>query len=283
MYSLADCGRPKALLAAERIRALNPEVDVRAYVERAAATNLVALSAGYDVLVDCSDNFSTRFTVNDTAVQLQKTAVVASVYQYEGQIQVIRPNGACLRCLWPKATSDGTVGNCAEAGVLGPVPSVLGSLQALEVLKLILGLPSPATHSLILVDLLSLEVRRLETKQATECVGNTCQRIPQQPFISDTEPLELLARPLQLYVDEGYTLVDLRDDKERAADPLHVEHQCILAATLSAKPQQLNSNSRYLLLCSRGQRSLATTKAVRAAGISSAWSMQGGLSRAKKA
>ena len=283
MYSLADCGRPKALLAAERIRALNPEVDVRAYVERAAATNLVALSAGYDVLVDCSDNFSTRFTVNDTAVQLQKTAVVASVYQYEGQIQVIRPNGACLRCLWPKATSDGTVGNCAEAGVLGPVPSVLGSLQALEVLKLILGLPSPATHSLILVDLLSLEVRRLETKQATECVGNTCQRIPQQPFISDTEPLELLARPLQLYVDEGYTLIDLRDDKERAADPLHVEHQCILAATLSAKPQQLNSNSRYLLLCSRGQRSLATTKAVRAAGISSAWSMQGGLSRAKKA
>ena len=278
IYSLADCGRPKALLAAERIRSLNPEVDVRPYVERASEKNLTALSEAYDILVDCSDNFSTRFAVNDAAVKLQKMAVVASVYQYEGQIQVIRPNGACLRCLWPKATLDGTVGNCAEAGVLGPVPSILGSLQALEVLKLILNLPSPATHSLILIDLLSLEVRRVEARRAAECAGRTCQRIPQPLLTSDTEPLELLARPLQLYVDEGYTLIDLRDDKELAAEPLHVDNQCILAMSLISKPQQLDSNSRYLLLCSRGQRSLAATKAVRAAGISAAWSMQGGLS-----
>src|SRR6202008_4632816 len=115
----------------------------------------------------------------DAAVQASKPAIFASIYQYEGQLQVYRPedDAACLRCLWPEATRDGLVGNCAEAGVLGPVPGVLGSLQALEVLKLLLSLPTPASAALVLFDLKTLEARRITTERAPECRGRACIRL----------------------------------------------------------------------------------------------------------
>jgi adenylyltransferase/sulfurtransferase len=264
------------LLAAERLRALNPEVDIRPYVERIDARSLLALGGTYDILVDCSDNFATRFALNDVAMRLGKPAVVASVYQYEGQLQVIRPGGTCLRCIWPQATQDGLVGNCAEAGVLGPVPGALGSLQALEVLKLILGLPSPATDAIILVDLLTLEIRRLAADRSAECVAGGCARLPELTA-DEGEPLELKARPLDIYVDDGFILIDLRDAEERTTHPLNAVHRHIPFSTLVAEPHQLAMGERYLLLCARGQRSLAATRILREAGITTAWSMQGGL------
>ena len=137
LYALADCGQPKATLAAARVRALNPAVEAIAHAQRLDAANGRALLEGADLVIDCTDNFSTKFLLNDLAQQLRVPAVLASVYQYEGQLQVLRPDrdGACLRCVWPEATRDGLVGNCAEAGVLGPVPGVFGALQALEVAR----------------------------------------------------------------------------------------------------------------------------------------------------
>ena len=142
-YALADCGQEKSTLAAERVRALNPEVRVEAHALRLDAGNADRLAAGHDLILDCSDNFATKFLLNDLALRTRKPVLFASVYQYEGQLQVVRGDEAtaCLRCVWPEATRDGLVGNCAEAGVLGPVPGVFGSLQALEALKLLLGLP----------------------------------------------------------------------------------------------------------------------------------------------
>ena len=275
LYSLADCGQPKALLAAARLRALNPEVDVRAYVERADATTLAAVAAGYDVLVDCSDNFSTRFAVNDSAVRLGKSAVLASVYQFEGQLQVLQPGGACLRCAWPAAIADGTVGNCAESGVLGPVPGVLGSLQALEVLKLLLGLATPLADALLLVDLGSLETRRITLKRAAECRAGSCVRVP----ASATAPaeLELPATALAAGAANGYTLIDVREANERSAQPPPGPSRHIPLAQLLADPRQLDAGGRYLLLCTRGQRSKAAAEALRRAGIQDAWSVRGGI------
>ena len=137
-YALADCGREKSALAAERVRALNPEVRVEAHALRLDAGNAERLAAGHDLILDCSDNFATKFLLNDLALRTRKPVLFASVYQYEGQLQLVRGDDAtaCLRCVWPEATRDGLVGNCAEAGVLGPVPGVFGSLQALEALKL---------------------------------------------------------------------------------------------------------------------------------------------------
>jgi adenylyltransferase/sulfurtransferase len=272
LYALADVGRPKALLAAERLRALNPEVDVRAYAERATAATLPALAAGFDVLVDCSDNFSTRFVVNDVAVALGKPAVVASVYQFEGQLQVLRPGGACLRCVWPEATQDGVVGNCAEAGVLGPVPGVLGSLQALEVLKLLLGLPGGADGALVLVDLGTLDTRRIATRRAAACAG-ACTRLPAAAAL----PVEVPRARLAQAAADGYTVIDVRDARERAALPGPAGSRHIPLDRLLEDPGQLDAHGRYLLVCARGQRSGAAARALRAAGIADAWSLAGGL------
>jgi molybdopterin/thiamine biosynthesis adenylyltransferase/molybdopterin synthase catalytic subunit/rhodanese-related sulfurtransferase len=279
LYALADVGRPKALLAAERLRALNPQVDVRAYAERASAESLPALAAGYDVLVDCSDNFTTRFLLNDVAVRLAKPAVLASVYQYEGQLQVLRPGGACLRCVWPEASRDGLVGNCAEAGVLGPVPGVLGSLQALEVLKLVLGLPTPAENALVLVDLGTLETRRLQARRATECAGRECVHIAPTATAS-AEPLpelEVAADTLGAAAANGFIVVDLRDEREAAAEPAPGPHLRIPLSQLLDEPKQLDARRRYLLLCARGQRSKAAAAALRRAGFADVWSVRGGL------
>jgi adenylyltransferase/sulfurtransferase len=111
MYALADVGKLKAELATERVRALNPDVDVRAYTTRLDALNAPDLIAQHDLVIDCTDNFSTKFLLNDYCVQLGKPVVFASVYQYEGQLQVVQPGSACLRCVWPEATRDGIVGN----------------------------------------------------------------------------------------------------------------------------------------------------------------------------
>ncbi len=274
LYALADVGRPKALLAAERLRALNPEVDVRPYVARAAEGNLAATAAGYGILVDCSDNFSTRFLVSDVAVKLGLSAVLASVYQYEGQLQVVKPGGVCLRCLWPDATADGLVANCAEAGVLGPVPGALGSLQALEVIKLILGLPTPAADALLLVDLRTLETRRIGAKRAAECAGAHCARLPGPASADDLElPVALLARASA----EGYTVIDVRDARERAQTPAPGPHRHVPFDRLLDEPTQLAASGRYLILCARGQRSKAAAAALRRAGIAGAWSLRGGL------
>ena len=158
-YALADCGREKATLAATRVQALNPEVHVEVHALRLDAGNAERLAQAYDLIVDCSDNFSTKFLLNDVALRTAKPVLFASVYQYEGQLQLVAGDDAspCLRCVWPEATRDGIVGNCAEAGVLGPVPGVFGSLQALEALKLLLGLPGLAKDEMLIFDLVTLE------------------------------------------------------------------------------------------------------------------------------
>jgi molybdopterin/thiamine biosynthesis adenylyltransferase/molybdopterin synthase catalytic subunit/rhodanese-related sulfurtransferase len=274
LYALADVGRPKALLAVERVRALNPEIDARAYVARADALSLAPIAAGYDVLVDCSDNFSTRFVVNDAAVRLRKSAVLASVYQYEGQVQVVTDGGVCLRCVWPDATADGLVANCAEAGVLGPVPGVLGSMQALEVLKLVLGLESPARNAVVIVDLRTLETRRIGARRAADCSGASCVRLP---AIDSGADLELPISALASADADGFIVIDVRDSLERAARPAPGPHRHVPFEKLLADPRQLEPSGRYLVLCARGQRSRAAAQALRRAGIGDAWSLRGGM------
>src|SRR5690349_6904962 len=173
-YALADCGREKAALAAGRVRALNPEVRVEAHALRLDAGNAERLVQGFDLVLDCSDNFSTKFLLNDVGLRTGKPVLFASVYQYEGQLQLVAgdANSPCLRCVWPEATRDELVGNCAEAGVLGPVPGVFGSLQALEALKLLLGLDGLRSDEMLIFDLITLNTQRLRARRAAACVAH---------------------------------------------------------------------------------------------------------------
>jgi len=142
LYEVADIGRRKAVVAAERISRMNREVACQAIAERAEPGNLDALVEGHDLVIECTDNLRTKFLVNDAVVRAAKPAVFASVYQYEGQVQawLPTPDWPCLRCLWPEAPRDGLVGNCAEAGVLGPVPGTIGTMQAMLALRILLDM-----------------------------------------------------------------------------------------------------------------------------------------------
>jgi molybdopterin/thiamine biosynthesis adenylyltransferase/molybdopterin synthase catalytic subunit/rhodanese-related sulfurtransferase len=280
LFAMSDVGRPKAEVAAEKLAALNPSIRVQAHVTRFTSENAAGLVALGELVVDCSDNFATKFLVNDAAVLAGKPAVMASIYQYEGQLQVARPDagGSCLRCLWPEATRDGMVGNCAEAGVLGPVPGLFGNLQAMEVLKLLLDLPGQLRDEILLVDLLGLQQHRLRAPRCAECGGGRCARVKGLQPARATQGLELSLR-LEEAAAAGYLIVDLREPQETARAPITTVERIEwpVGRLLDEAPGQLDPQARYLLVCSMGVRSRAAAQALRERGLSQVFSLSGGL------
>jgi adenylyltransferase/sulfurtransferase len=301
LYALADVGQPKAELAAARVHALNPEVKTRVHALRLDANTAPDLIGQYDLVIDCTDNFSTKFLLNDVCVQLRKPVIFASVYQYEGQIQVVRPDqsGACLRCVWPEATRDGIVGNCAEAGVLGPVPGTFGSLQALEALKLLLSLPGQLGNEILVFDLLTMSITRVRAKRAPTCPDHARSRRPTTGDAAhvpghggpgsdfndaDATPLELTFDSLEQALDAGFELIDIREPREVAEAPApsgRVRH--IPMADLLYGQPRFKPTGQCLLVCASGRRSLAAAQDLRERGESSVYSLKGGLAALTRA
>jgi molybdopterin/thiamine biosynthesis adenylyltransferase/molybdopterin synthase catalytic subunit/rhodanese-related sulfurtransferase len=286
LYALADCGQPKAELAAARVRALNPAVESIAHTQRLDAANGRALLEGASLVIDCTDNFSTKFLLNDLAQQLRMPAVLASVYQYEGQLQVLRPDrdGACLRCVWPEATRDGLVGNCAEAGVLGPVPGVFGALQALEAMKVLLDLPGQLGDELLVFDLTTLSSSRVRTRRSAQCPPGPCTRSERDLAAALARDAALPAAALELEFDDldhaaalGYVIIDIREPAELRAQPTpaRAARHVPLAELLAGG--NLPADARYLLVCARGARSLSAARALRERGLGEVYSLRGGL------
>jgi adenylyltransferase/sulfurtransferase len=277
-YALADCGQPKAALAARRVRALNPDVRVDVHAARLDVANGRELAAGYDLIIDCTDNFSTKFLLNDLALELRKPVLFASVYQYEGQLQLVRGDGAfpCLRCVWPEATRDGLVGNCAEAGVLGPVPGVFGSLQALEALKLLLGLQGLGADEMLIFDLVTLHTQRLRVKRSATCAAHGGATAP-AATATTVESLEMEFATLADAQREGFVLVDVRDARERDADPLPAPSLHLPMTRLLTDAGQLEFEARYLLVCATGKRSGAAADLLRSQGFRACRSLRHGL------
>ena len=280
LYTPDDVGRQKAGAAAARLAAYNPTIRLRPMPVRLTAANAKEIVALGDVVVDCSDNFATKFLVNDAAVLTGRPAVLASVYQYEGQLQVVRADarGSCLRCQWPEATRDGLVGNCAQTGVLPPVPAVLGSLQAMEVLKLLLDLPGQLRDEVLLVDLLDPGQRRLRAPRARECADH-CVRIRSVDAAAPAAELEITL-PLAVAAAQGYRIIDIRNPDECAREPLPLgSHDTIPLPRLLDHATTLDPRLRYLLVCSHGIRSRAAAEHLRAGGRGKVCSLQCGLAR----
>jgi sulfur-carrier protein adenylyltransferase/sulfurtransferase len=276
LYGTADLGHPKAAVAAERLRALNREVRVEPHEVHAAPDNIDALVEHHDLVVECTDNFRAKFLVNDAVLRAQKPAVFASVHQYEGQLQVYRPlpHWPCLRCLWPEAPRDGMVGNCAEAGVLGPVPATLGALQAMQALKRLLGLDAGEPPSLVMVDLLSLETRRLAARRSPSCDHESPDASP----AAEESSLELEFDTLAEAFESGLELVDIRESWERAHDPpgLLIPTHLPLSDLVHGRAE-FPAEGRYLIICAHGVRSLSLTEHLRAQGQPGVYSLRGGL------
>jgi adenylyltransferase/sulfurtransferase len=274
IYALADVGKSKVELARAAVTAINPDVAVETHEARFTADNALELVQGCDVVVDCSDNFRAKFLINDAAVLAQRPAVFASVYQYEGQLQVYKPESghACLRCLWPDATADGVVGNCAEAGVLGPVPGVFGSLQALLTLKILLGIEGQLAGEILLLDFMSFSNLKLKAPRRGSCTAPGCTLIRQ--IAREETGLEIIFPSLAAASAGDLQVIDIRNADEVAAQPAPARH--IPMPALLADPDQLPRNGRYLLVCASGRRSLAAARELRKRGFD-VHSLAGGL------
>ncbi|MGH8244732.1 MAG: ThiF family adenylyltransferase [Steroidobacteraceae bacterium] len=278
LFAAGDVGRAKSEAAAARLLAYNPTIRVQALARRFDAQSADELVAPADVVVDCTDNFATKFLVSDAAMRAGKPAVLASVYQYEGQLQVVRADrgGSCLRCLWPEATRDGLVGNCEQAGVLGPVPAILGQMQALEALKIVLDLPGQLGNELLLVDLLEYGQRRLAAPRNPDCQGR-CARLAAASDAPAPEDLDL-ALPLASAAAAGYRIVDIREPMECEFEPLPVaSHLALPLGRLLDGGLRVDANARYLLVCAHGVRSRAAAELLRSRGHPNVWSLRGGL------
>lgn len=185
LYGTSDVGRPKTEVAAERVAAINPHVEVVAHPVRLEAANARAIVTDYDLVVDGTDNFATRYLVNDACVLTGTPNVYGSIYRFEGQVAVFDPpEGPCYRCLFPEPPPPGEVPNCAEGGVLGVLPGIVGCLQASEAIKLVLGNGPPLRGRLLLVDALGARFRELRLRRDREC-----------PLCGDAPTIRELADP----------------------------------------------------------------------------------------
>ncbi len=185
------------------------------------------------------------------------------------------PHWPCLRCLWPEAPRDGLVGNCAEAGVLGPVPATLGAMQAMQALKRLLGLDAGEAPALVTVDLLTLETRRLVARRNPDCDHDNPAATAATPA---TEPLELGFETLADAFESGLELVDIRETWERAHDPpgLQIPAHLPLSALVNGY-LEFPVEGRYLIICAHGVRSRSLTEYLRARGQAEVYSLRGGL------
>ena len=170
LYSTKDVGRPKLASAKERLEGINPFVKVETYEMHLSSENALGLFSGYDIIVDGTDNFPTRYLVNDACVITGKPNVYGSIFRFEGQVSVFATNdGPCYRCLYPEPPPPGLVPSCAEGGVLGILPGIIGTIQANETVKLIIGKGEPLVGRLLLFDALKTKFRELKLRKNPDC------------------------------------------------------------------------------------------------------------------
>src|ERR1044072_775890 len=170
VHGSKDVGRPKLESARDRLKDMNPHVHVEGYETRLTSENALEIIRDYDIVIDGTDNFATRYLTNDACVILGKPNVYGSIYRFEGHSSVFATeDGPCYRCLYPEPPPPGLVPSCAEGGVLGILPGLIGVMQATEVIKLILGVGEPLIGRLLLVDALSMKFRELKLRQNPDC------------------------------------------------------------------------------------------------------------------
>ena len=281
LYDVRDIGELKVQLAAKRVAELNPTIAVQTFAEPLHAGNAAEVFAQFDLVVECTDDMRSRYLSNDAAVLTGTPLILASIYQYEGQLQVVtaQPGEPCLRCLWPQQPAPGVAGSCVESGVLGPVAGVLGAMQATEALKLLLDLPRPVDHALLLLNLLEGSSQRLPIDPAQGCaLHGGCIEVARRALTQalDERAVDLAFEDFDEAVAAGYTLVDVRELDEISAQPLPVPARSLPSTQIEARAIELGSG-RVLLVCSTGRRSGHAARSLRERGMRNVHSLAGGI------
>jgi sulfur-carrier protein adenylyltransferase/sulfurtransferase len=276
-HGTRDVGRPKTSSARDRITDINPHVKVEVFQERLSSTNALKFFRDYDVIVDGTDNFPTRYLVNDTCVLLGKPYVYGSIYRFEGQASVFwAGHSACYRCLFPEPPPPGTVPSCAEGGVLGVLPGIIGCIQANEAIKLIIGRGEPLFNRLLLLDALAMQFRELTLQRDPECpvCGNNPtikQLIDYDVFCGIAKPaatpgeISVLELNERLKRGDKLNVIDVREPYEHAIAQIPGA-KLIPMGQLLERAGELDPTCDTVLLCRSGGRSAHMIRELKRAG-----------------
>jgi adenylyltransferase/sulfurtransferase len=292
LFGTSDVGRPKTEAAAERLRNLNPDIRIDTFETQLTSANALELFKDYDIIVDGTDNFPTRYLVNDACVITGKPNVYGSIFRFEGQITVFGyPGGPCYRCLYPEPPPPGLVPSCAEGGVLGVLPGIVGTIQAAETLKLIIGKGEPLIGRLLLFDALAMKFRELKLRKNPECP--VCGEHPTLTKLIDyaefcgvrgeegpttvTNVPEITPKELKTRLDRGddIYILDVREPHEYQI--CNINGHLIPLGELSKRVHELDSSREIVAHCKSGKRSAEAVEFLRGAGFRKISSLKGGI------
>lgn len=289
LHSTRDIGRSKLLSAESRLADVNPYVKIVSHDARLSSANAMEILAGYDVIVDGTDNFPTRYLVNDACVILGKPYVYGSIFRFDGQVSVFdAARGPCYRCLFPSPPPPGLVPSCAEGGVLGVLPGVIGSLQALEAIKLLLGKGETLTGRLVLFDALHLSFRELKLRKSASCP--VCGDKPTITALIDYEEFCGLTGPSVQADSNDMSVEELRDKLDKGDDlelidvrePNEYElvsmgGRLIPLNELPSRMAELDGAKEIVVHCKSGVRSKRAVELLKSAGFTRVKSLSGGI------
>jgi adenylyltransferase/sulfurtransferase len=292
IHGTSDVGRPKVESAYDRLEDINPNVEVRVHEEALTSENALEIFEDYDVIVDGTDNFPTRYLVNDACVLLGKPNVYGSIFRFEGQASVFyAEEGPCYRCLYPEPPPPGLVPSCAEGGVLGILPGAIGTIQATETVKLILGIGEPLIGRLLLYDALGMSFREMKLRKDPNCP--VCGESPTVTGLIDYQEFcgipqaqaaeerngvpEITVGELKSKLDNGddINVLDVREPHEYEFANIGV--RLIPLGELPQRLVELDRDENFAIHCKTGARSAKAVKLLQGAGFENVYNVKGGI------
>ncbi len=295
IHGTTDVGRPKLESARDSLAEINPEVQVELHDAELSSQNALDLLGGYDIIVDGTDNFPTRYLVNDACVILGKPNAYGSIFRFEGQVSVFATaDGPCYRCMFPEPPPPGLVPSCAEGGVLGILPGVVGTLQATEAIKLILGAGEPLIGRFVIFDGLKGRFRELKVRRDPDCpvcgdhptvtalidYEQFCGVVPATVMEELADGTEVTVEELKARLDEqgGVFILDVRDPPEYEICRIPGS-TLIPLGDLPTRLQELEGRDEMVVHCKSGVRSAKAVRLLHDAGFKNARNLRGGMLR----
>lgn len=300
LFTTQDIGKPKTRVAKERLEALNPDVNVVIYEQALTSANAMDIIRDYDIVVDGTDNFPTRYLVNDACVLLGKINIYGSIFRFDGQASVLcAPDGPCYRCLYPEPPPPGEVPSCAEGGVLGILPGYIGAIQATETVKLITGIGKPLIGRLIQYNALNMTMRELKIRKHHDCpicgekrtihelidYQEFCGIAGQEQQLAEADQLNVSAVDLKkmLDSDRGVKVLDVRNLNEY--EICRIEGAPLIpVAELQYRLDEVESllgdrdgEGELVVYCHSGMRSLRATQILKRSGFTNVKNLYGGI------
>jgi len=291
IHSTADVGRKKLDSAAEKLKSINPFLNIRTFETRLSSENALELFREFDIIADGTDNFPTRYLVNDGCVLSGKPNVYGSIFRFEGQASVFATeDGPCYRCLYPEPPPPGLVPSCAEGGVLGILPGLVGVIQATEVIKLILGTGDPLIGRLLLVDALGMKFRELKLRKNADCPACGTHRTvtklidynqfcgirgEEKPVEAGVPEMQVEELKRRLDAGEDIFVLDVREPHEYQI--CNIGGHLIPLGDLPKRVNELDSSREIVAHCKMGGRSAKAVQFLRQAGFDKVHNLTGGI------